>query len=428
MADKIKVLIVDDNDETRDGTQRLLEYEDNIEILGFAENGMVAIEQVKELNPDVVLMDINMPVMDGLTATQRLQREAPRARVIIVSVQDDAHYLKEAFRAGAVDFVSKPITSSELAQAIERAYEKAPPAPAPAPSRERAPERPSTDGSAPRVQGSVISVVGPKGGVGKTTVAVNLAVGLARSAPNKKVVVVDGNLFFGDVGVFLNTRGQYSVIDLVLMAEEPEQMDMQAIESVLVSHESGIKLLIAPPNPADIPRIRPESMANLLKILKGYFDYIVLDTATGYDDMLSAAIQSADKLLALTTPTMPALKDMRILFSELTAVEFLMSNVMLILNQVEKSGRITSEQITNFLKHDVDAQIPMDPAATEAVNRGIPLVDIDNRRAPSGRALMELTRQVRESVERIEAVEDEAAVEGQQKRGGLLGGLLGGTN
>ena len=181
MADKIKVLIVDDNDETRDGTQRLLEYEDNIEILGFAENGMVAIEQVKELNPDVVLMDINMPVMDGLTATQRLQREAPRARVIIVSVQDDAHYLKEAFRAGAVDFVSKPITSSELAQAIERAYEKAPPTPAPAPSRERAPERPSSDGSAPRIQGSIISVVGPKGGVGKTTVAVNLAVMLAQS-------------------------------------------------------------------------------------------------------------------------------------------------------------------------------------------------------------------------------------------------------
>ena len=124
---------------------------------------------------------------------------------------------------------------------------------------------------------------------------------------------------------------------------------------------------------------------------------------------------------------MPALKDMRILFSELTAVEFLMSNVLLILNKVEKTGRITPEQITNFLKHGVDAQIPMDPQATEAVNRGIPLVDIDNRRAPGGRAIMEITRAVRESVERIEAVEDEATVEGQ-KRGGLLGGLLGGTN
>jgi pilus assembly protein CpaE len=414
MADKIKVVIVDDNDETRDGTQRLLEYEDNIEILGFAENGLVAIEQVKELNPDVVLMDINMPVMDGLTATQRLQREAPRARVIIVSVQDDAHYLKEAFRAGAVDFVSKPITSSELAQAIERAYAKAPPEQVSAPSPVT-PE-PSFDGPRSRKRGVIISVVGPKGGVGKTTVAVNLAVGLARSAPDKKVVIVDGNLFFGDVGVFLNTRGQYSVIDLVMMAEEPEQLDLEAIESVLVSHESGIKLLIAPPNPADVPRIRPDSMVKLLQILKGYFDYIVLDTATGYNEMFSAAIQAADRVIALTTPTMPALKDIRILFSELAGVEFLMSNVLLVLNQVDRGGKITPEQITNFLNHGVDVQIPTDLAAIEAVNRGIPLVDIDNRRAPGGRALMDLTRVVRESVERIEVGDGEPVPEGQQER------------
>jgi pilus assembly protein CpaE len=426
MADKIKVVIVDDNDETRDGTQRLLEYEDNIEILGFAENGLVAIEQVKELNPDIVLMDINMPVMDGLTATQRLQHEAPRAKVIVVSVQDDAHYLKEAFRAGAVDFVSKPITASELAQAIERAYEKPVAEAAPAPSP--VPPGPSS-GDGPRAQkkGFVISVVGPKGGVGKTTVAVNLAVGLARSAPNKKVVVVDSNLFFGDVGVFLNTRGQYSVIDLVLMAEEPEQLDMEAMESVLVSHESGIKLLVAPPNPADVPRIRPDTMVSLLKVLKVYFDYVVLDTATGYNEMFSAAIQAADRVIALTTPTMPSLKDTRILFSELASVEYLMSNVLLVLNQVERSGRITPEQIKNFLNHGVDAQIPTDPAAIEAVNRGIPLVDIDNRRAPGGRALMELTRVVRESVERVEVGDGEAVSDEQQERK-LFSRLLGGAN
>src|SRR5574341_1243675 len=107
MADKIKVLIVDDNETTRDGTRRLLEYEDAVEIVGYAEDGVEAIERVKDLNPDVVLMDINMPRMTGIEATQRLQVEAPRTQVIVVSVQDDAHYLKEAFRAGAVDFVAR---------------------------------------------------------------------------------------------------------------------------------------------------------------------------------------------------------------------------------------------------------------------------------------------------------------------------------
>ncbi len=131
--DRIKVLIVDDNDETRDGMRRLLEYEDDLEIVDFAENGMVAIEKVREHQPHVVLMDINMPVLDGLAATQRIRAESPRTQVVIVSVQDDANYMREAIRAGAADFVAKPINSDELAEAIRRAYGKiTPDTPAPA--------------------------------------------------------------------------------------------------------------------------------------------------------------------------------------------------------------------------------------------------------------------------------------------------------
>src|SRR5690606_32222050 len=124
---KIQVLIVDDNQETRDGTRRLLEYEDDIEIVDFAENGLIAIDKVREHVPDVVLMDINMPEMDGITATQRIQAEYPRVQVIVVSVQNDPTYMREAIRAGAVDFVEKPISADELAESIRRAYRKAPP-------------------------------------------------------------------------------------------------------------------------------------------------------------------------------------------------------------------------------------------------------------------------------------------------------------
>src|SRR5678816_2532258 len=124
MADKIRVLIVDDNDDTRDGTRRLLEYEDNIEIVGFADNGQSAVDQARELKPWVILMDINMPVMDGLTATEIIKGELPSTQIIVVSVQDDAHYMRQAFQKGAFDFVAKPITSAELAHAIERASQE----------------------------------------------------------------------------------------------------------------------------------------------------------------------------------------------------------------------------------------------------------------------------------------------------------------
>jgi pilus assembly protein CpaE len=409
MAEKIKILIVDDNESTREGTQRLLEYEDNIEIVGFAENGLVAIDRVKEFQPHVVLMDINMPVMNGIDATQRLQQEAPRTKVIVVSVQDDAHYLKQAFRAGAVDFVAKPITSAELAQAIERAYNsiQAEPTPPPMPSPSQA--WPGTQWPAPpSAEGHVVGILGFKGGVGKTTLAVNLGVGLAQA--NKKVVVVDTNLYFGDVSVFLNTRGQHTIIDLAHMASDPEQLESQAVQSVLVAHESGVKLLTAPKNPRESEPVSSEALVNLLKYLKREFDFVIVDTSTTLDEVVDACIQVSERLIVVATPTMPALKDAQILLSLLDAES--LEKVILVLNMVDKYSRITADQITNYLKRPIAVQIPTDPSAIEAVNQGIALVTLDSRRVPSTRPLLSVVQLIKDAFETV----SEAAPQHEEAR------------
>lgn len=426
MAERIKVLIVDDNDDTRDGTRRLLEYEDNIEIVGFAENGQVAVEQARDQKPNVILMDINMPVMDGLAATEVIKRELPRTQIIVVSVQDDAHYMRQAFQRGAFDFVAKPITSAELALAIERAwneYKKTPETPtagaasAPdafAPVR-GGPQMPGPGGRPP-ITGSVISIMSLKGGTGKTTLAVNLGVALARSNPDKKVLIVDGNVLFGDVGVFLNTRGQGTVLHAVQMAGDPEGIDSQSLDSVLVPHESGVKLLLAPP-PGESDAVGTDPMVALLAQLKTEFHYIILDTATTFDNVSAAAIHSADRIIVLTTPTMPALKDARILFNELHGADIQKDQILLVLNEVDKNNRITAEQIGNFLKHEVAAQIPDDPMAVEALNQGTPLVSLDPKKAVAARPLMALAQAVKDSIEKVGA-ED---VVPQPQRRGLFG-------
>jgi len=424
MAEKIKILIVDDNENTREGTARLLEYEDNIEIVGFAENGAVAVDRVKELTPHVVLMDINMPVMNGIEATQQIQGIAPRTKVIMVSVQDDSQYLKQAFRAGAVDFVAKPITSAELAQAIERAYSSIQSEPA-APVPQAGMVQQSSGSWSPVMQmaardGYVIGVVGYKGGTGKTTVAVNVALGLARSG--KKTVLVDGNLLFGDISVFLNTRGQHNVVDIARLAAEPEQFDPEILGTVLVAHESGLKLLIAPANPNESEPVASETFVNLLIFLKREFEYVVVDTysSTGFDGVLAAVIQSADRLVVLTTPTMPALKDARILLTELSSFEGALDKVSVVLNMIDRISRITPEQITNFLKQPIAAQIPFDPAAIEAVNQGIGLITLDPHRVPSVKPLMDMVQLIRN---KAEAGEAQPVPEPQPapRRGGLFG-------
>jgi CheY-like chemotaxis protein len=117
-AKVIRILIVDDMSSTLDNLQKLLSFEPDIEVVGTAANGREAIEEAKRLAPDIILMDINMPIMDGITATQRLSEALPITRVIVMSVQGEPDYVQQAFQVGAFDFLRKPFSGDELVTSI----------------------------------------------------------------------------------------------------------------------------------------------------------------------------------------------------------------------------------------------------------------------------------------------------------------------
>ncbi|NPA93183.1 MAG: response regulator transcription factor, partial [Chloroflexi bacterium] len=121
MADVIRVLIVDDIAETRENIRRLLQFEKGIEVVGSAASGKEAVALADKLRPDVVIMDINMPGMDGITATEHIRQRVPYAQIVILTVQDDPNYMRRAMLAGARDFLSKPPTIDELVSAVQRA-------------------------------------------------------------------------------------------------------------------------------------------------------------------------------------------------------------------------------------------------------------------------------------------------------------------
>ncbi len=117
---KTRVLIVDDHRLFREGVRWALELEDDIEIAGEARDGREALQLADELNPDVILMDVNIPDMDGLEATRSLKLNQPRIGVIILTAYDDEEQLFQAIRSGAAAYYSKGIEPSELARAIRR--------------------------------------------------------------------------------------------------------------------------------------------------------------------------------------------------------------------------------------------------------------------------------------------------------------------
>ncbi|QIR40149.1 response regulator transcription factor [Tolypothrix sp. PCC 7910] len=118
----IKVLLVDDQNLIRQGLRALLELETDLEIVGEAENGAIALNLIAELQPNVVLMDIRMPIMDGVAATREIQQRFSGIKVLVLTTFDDDEYVKAALQNGAMGYLLKDTPSEELAFAIRAVH------------------------------------------------------------------------------------------------------------------------------------------------------------------------------------------------------------------------------------------------------------------------------------------------------------------
>ncbi len=115
-----RIIITDDHVLIRDGIQAMLEDEPDLEVIGAATNGREALELCRKLCPELVLMDVRMPVMDGLEATRKIKRECPETSVLMVTTYESSDYLFEAIKAGAAGYVLKNVSKPQLSNAIRR--------------------------------------------------------------------------------------------------------------------------------------------------------------------------------------------------------------------------------------------------------------------------------------------------------------------
>lgn len=119
---EIRVLVVDDQRLIREGIASLLDIQDGIHVVDTAVDGQEAVQKALALSPDVVLMDVRMPVMDGIMATQKIRRQLPQCQVLMLTTFDDEEYIVKSLQAGACGYLLKDIPANDLAQAIRMAH------------------------------------------------------------------------------------------------------------------------------------------------------------------------------------------------------------------------------------------------------------------------------------------------------------------
>lgn len=368
MAEKIRVIIVDDLPETRENVRKLLQFEPDVEVVAQAGDGDQAIEVARQHKPDVILMDINMPGKDGISASQAITRAVPSAQIIIMSVQSEADYLRRAMLAGARDFLMKPFSGDELMAAIRRVYETRPAlVAAPVAGAVGAQGDIADD---PIDDGNIIAVYSPKGGSGCTTVAINTAVMLATRG--HRTALVDASLQFGDVAVTLNMRPTTSILDL---ADRMDELDNDLVSSVMIKHESELSVLLAPPKPEDAERITAEGIDTLLRRLAIMFDYVIVDTQSALNDVTLAVLDVADRILLTAQQNLSSLTNMRRFFDLLDALNYDSQKLMLMVNRSSDKLGISIKDVSGALKRAVVVAVPAeDIVVIGAADRGQPVV------------------------------------------------------
>jgi len=381
--EKIRVLIVDDIQETRENIRRMLQFDPSIEIIGEARTGREAIDLSHQLQPEVVVMDINMPDMDGLAATEAIRKRLPYIQVIILSVQYESSYMRRAMLAGARDFLSKPPMIDELTNAIRQAGKLAIEEKRKAQVNFATLEAASSSAAGQRILGKIIVVYSPKGGVGCTTIATNVALGL--QSETTPTALVDASLQFGDIAVFLNEQGRNSILDLAPRADE---LDPEIIEEVMIKHPgSKLDILAAPPRPEFADDVNSDQFSKVIRYLQRMYSFIIIDTTSYLTDVVQACLDIANVIILVATQDIPSIKSSNLFLGLSDASGINRKRILFVVNRFDKRISISGDRIGESLRQPVEVIIPFeDRVVTSSINRGTPFI-IENKMAPISRSI-----------------------------------------
>lgn len=361
MDEKIRVLIADNSPEARKNTKSFLALEPRINVVGETGDSEALVKAAVELQPDVIILDLELPKVDGIGVTEILHSTVPNSLIIVTSNEKGKHNVKKAMASGARKFIKKPFTAKFINHEIIYLYEKHM-------NQLRIIEKMDFNGPA---KPKVITIFGTKGGVGKTVTAVNLAACIAKKTCDK-VVLLDFDFQFGDVPILLNINPKRTIIDLI---GDIQNIDGELIEDYLIEHASGIKILAAPLSPEYAEYITPSNIEKILNVLKEKYKYIIIDMPPTFHETNLIPLDAATRVLFVTTHDLHAIKNAKVGFQILKNLKYDEDKVDLILNRFRSRFGVNCTEIAKVIGKNILYTIPEDSVTViNSINEGKPFM------------------------------------------------------
>jgi pilus assembly protein CpaE len=329
---------------------------------------------------------------DALALAGALQQGTPDVSVLIIRRQESGELIRQALRVGVKDVLSSASDENAVRAAAARAIEIA------RTLRGRLGGGAPTDPGGGRPPGRVVTVFSSKGGCGKTFLSTNLAVALSRSGA--EVALVDLDLHFGDVAIMLHLFPSHTIYD----AAQSPALDALTLKSFLTHHDAGIWTLIAPTEPTVADTISPGAIANILKLLRSAFDYVVIDTPPAFSEPVLGAFDESDWLVMLATLDVPSIKNLKLTLQTMELLHFPKNRIRVVVNRADSKVGLRLPDVEKLLSSSVEATIPSSRSVPLSVNKGSPIM-LEEPKGP-----------VAESIRRIAGLVVESQPAGRTKK------------
>ena len=298
----------------------------------------------------------------GISVALALKQRWPDARCVFLCTNRDIDSV--ILKPTGFEFIPQPIQEEDLRNALIK-------------FKARAEKDTAKVAAAPARRGKIIDVLGSKGGVGTTTVAVNLATGLAGMQGVRSVALLDMNLLYGEIPLFLGIEPAF---DWMEVAKNISRLDSTYLMSTLHKHPCGVHVLPSPSKLVDESKITPLVIEHLLRLMHSMFDYVVIDGGQSFDEVSKVIMRMSDKVMLVTLLSLPCLINVKRLRSTFRDLGYpAEENVEVIVNRFHKNSIVSLEEAEKSLEKKFFWTIPNDYMTTmSAINQGRPLMALKN--------------------------------------------------